>query len=90
MQKSSDKMKSSTFVGSKTTCFIFQDEYKYLYDLMLHWYMTNPEYRRFDEEGEDSPMGGSERRTSIVKSRNTSARRSSRSPRTITDANHVL
>uniref|UniRef100_A0A915BWH4 Uncharacterized protein n=1 Tax=Parascaris univalens TaxID=6257 RepID=A0A915BWH4_PARUN len=67
-----------------------KDEYKYLYDLMLHWYMTNPEYRRFDEEGEDSPMGGNERRTSLMKSRNSSARRSSRSPRTITDANHVL
>jgi hypothetical protein len=22
-----------------------QDEYKYLYDLLLHWYMINPEYR---------------------------------------------
>ncbi|VDO35759.1 unnamed protein product [Onchocerca flexuosa] len=26
-----------------------KDEYKYLYDLMLHWYMTNPEYRAFEE-----------------------------------------
>uniref|UniRef100_A0A7E4ZPU6 Tyrosine-protein phosphatase domain-containing protein n=1 Tax=Panagrellus redivivus TaxID=6233 RepID=A0A7E4ZPU6_PANRE len=25
-----------------------KDEYKYLYDLMLHWYMTNPEYRIHD------------------------------------------
>ena len=37
-----------------------QDEYKYLYDVMLHWYMTNPEYRQFDrpdvepEEAENS------------------------------------
>jgi hypothetical protein len=23
-----------------------KDEYKYLYDVMLHWYMTNPEYRK--------------------------------------------
>ncbi|CAJ0581842.1 unnamed protein product, partial [Mesorhabditis spiculigera] len=27
-----------------------KDEYKYLYDVMLHWYMTNPEYRIFDKE----------------------------------------
>ncbi|KAE9548517.1 hypothetical protein FO519_008273 [Halicephalobus sp. NKZ332] len=27
-----------------------KDEYKYLYDLMLHWYMTNPEYRASDNE----------------------------------------
>ncbi|VDK68439.1 unnamed protein product [Onchocerca ochengi] len=26
-----------------------KDEYKYLYDLMLHWYMTNPEYRAYEE-----------------------------------------
>jgi len=25
-----------------------KDEYKYLYDLMLHWYMTNPEYRAIE------------------------------------------
>ncbi|TMS33747.1 hypothetical protein L596_001446 [Steinernema carpocapsae] len=30
-----------------------KDEYKYLYDLMLHWYMTNPEYRAFDEREEE-------------------------------------
>uniref|UniRef100_A0AC34Q1J4 Protein tyrosine phosphatase n=1 Tax=Panagrolaimus sp. JU765 TaxID=591449 RepID=A0AC34Q1J4_9BILA len=30
-----------------------KDEYKYLYDLMLHWYMTNPEYRV--NEVESSP-----------------------------------
>lgn len=29
-----------------------RDEYKYLYDLMLHWYMTNPEYRVFDHKDE--------------------------------------
>ncbi|VDK85209.1 unnamed protein product [Litomosoides sigmodontis] len=27
-----------------------RDEYKYLYDLMLHWYMTNPDYRVFDQK----------------------------------------
>ncbi|ETN84299.1 Protein-tyrosine phosphatase [Necator americanus] len=27
-----------------------KDEYKYLYDVMLHWYMTNPEYRIYDKE----------------------------------------
>lgn len=27
-----------------------KDEYKYLYDLMLHWYMTNPEYRKDEPE----------------------------------------
>ncbi|VDM72168.1 unnamed protein product [Strongylus vulgaris] len=27
-----------------------KDEYKYLYDLMLHWYMTNPEYRIYDKD----------------------------------------
>jgi len=27
-----------------------KDEYKYLYDLMLHWYMTNPEYRKNEPE----------------------------------------
>uniref|UniRef100_A0A183CPY9 Tyrosine-protein phosphatase domain-containing protein n=1 Tax=Globodera pallida TaxID=36090 RepID=A0A183CPY9_GLOPA len=25
-----------------------KDEYKYLYDLMLHWYMTSPELRQFE------------------------------------------
>uniref|UniRef100_A0A1I8A076 Protein-tyrosine phosphatase n=1 Tax=Steinernema glaseri TaxID=37863 RepID=A0A1I8A076_9BILA len=30
-----------------------KDEYKYLYDLMLHWYMTNPEYRSFDVRDDD-------------------------------------
>ncbi|KJH43712.1 Protein-tyrosine phosphatase [Dictyocaulus viviparus] len=30
-----------------------KDEYKYLYDLMLHWYMTNPEYRIYDKDGAD-------------------------------------
>ncbi|CAP22018.2 Protein CBG00613 [Caenorhabditis briggsae] len=27
-----------------------KDEYKYLYDVMLHWYMTNPDYRIYDKE----------------------------------------
>uniref|UniRef100_A0A0K0FBF4 Tyrosine-protein phosphatase domain-containing protein n=1 Tax=Strongyloides venezuelensis TaxID=75913 RepID=A0A0K0FBF4_STRVS len=27
-----------------------KDEYKYLYDLMLHWYMTSPEYRIYDND----------------------------------------
>ncbi|EYC13680.1 hypothetical protein Y032_0043g860 [Ancylostoma ceylanicum] len=27
-----------------------KDEYKYLYDVMLHWYMTNPEYRIYDKD----------------------------------------
>ncbi|CAB3411504.1 unnamed protein product [Caenorhabditis bovis] len=27
-----------------------KDEYKYLYDVMLHWYMTNPAYRIYDKE----------------------------------------
>uniref|UniRef100_A0A914YUP3 Protein tyrosine phosphatase n=1 Tax=Panagrolaimus superbus TaxID=310955 RepID=A0A914YUP3_9BILA len=31
-----------------------KDEYKYLYDLMLHWYMTNPDYRVYDVE--NSPV----------------------------------
>ncbi|CAJ0958777.1 unnamed protein product, partial [Mesorhabditis belari] len=35
-----------------------KDEYKYLYDVMLHWYMTNPEYRQFDKE--DPIRGGEE------------------------------
>uniref|UniRef100_A0A914VYM6 Uncharacterized protein n=1 Tax=Plectus sambesii TaxID=2011161 RepID=A0A914VYM6_9BILA len=30
------------------------DEYKYLYDLMLHWYMTNPEYRSLELPPENS------------------------------------
>uniref|UniRef100_A0A915NKH3 Uncharacterized protein n=1 Tax=Meloidogyne floridensis TaxID=298350 RepID=A0A915NKH3_9BILA len=31
-----------------------KDEYKYLYDLMLHWYMTNPELRSFEPPEADS------------------------------------
>ncbi|KAF7638523.1 hypothetical protein Mgra_00001897 [Meloidogyne graminicola] len=31
-----------------------KDEYKYLYDLMLHWYMTNPELRSFEPPEVDS------------------------------------
>ncbi|CEF70849.1 Protein-tyrosine phosphatase, receptor/non-receptor type domain and Protein-tyrosine/Dual specificity phosphatase domain and Protein-tyrosine phosphatase, catalytic domain-containing protein [Strongyloides ratti] len=31
-----------------------KDEYKYLYDLMLHWYMTSPEYRIYDNDGEST------------------------------------
>ncbi|GMS85033.1 hypothetical protein PENTCL1PPCAC_7208, partial [Pristionchus entomophagus] len=27
-----------------------KDEYKYLYDLLLHWYMNSPEYRQFEKE----------------------------------------
>jgi hypothetical protein len=27
-----------------------KDEYKYLYDVMLHWYMTNSEYRILEPE----------------------------------------
>ncbi|KAK5975867.1 Tyrosine-protein phosphatase domain-containing protein, partial [Trichostrongylus colubriformis] len=34
------------------------DEYKYLYDLMLHWYMTNPEYRVHDNDVSDDEGGG--------------------------------
>ncbi|VDM58345.1 unnamed protein product [Angiostrongylus costaricensis] len=40
-----------------------KDEYKYLYDLMLHWYMTNPEYRIYDKddtEGEDGSRPSSQ------------------------------
>ncbi|GMR37401.1 hypothetical protein PMAYCL1PPCAC_07596, partial [Pristionchus mayeri] len=29
-----------------------KDEYKYLYDLLLHWYMNSPEYRQFEKEDE--------------------------------------
>ncbi|PIO76526.1 hypothetical protein TELCIR_01398 [Teladorsagia circumcincta] len=35
-----------------------KDEYKYLYDLMLHWYMTNPEYRVHDKDISDDEGGG--------------------------------
>ncbi|WKX97626.1 hypothetical protein Q1695_013357 [Nippostrongylus brasiliensis] len=35
-----------------------KDEYKYLYDLMLHWYMTNPEYRIHDKDTSDDEAGG--------------------------------
>lgn len=34
-----------------------KDEYKYLYDLMLHWYMTNPEYRIHDKDTSDDEGG---------------------------------
>lgn len=45
-----------------------QDEYKYLYDVMLHWYMTNPEYRIFDKEEnpKDVKMRNSIRRSTSV------------------------
>ncbi|KAI6242835.1 Tyrosine-protein phosphatase [Aphelenchoides fujianensis] len=29
-----------------------KDEYKFLHDVMLHWYLTNPEYRAFEPEEE--------------------------------------
>ncbi|CAD6192228.1 unnamed protein product [Caenorhabditis auriculariae] len=36
-----------------------KDEYKYLYDVMLHWYMTNPEYRIYDkDDSEDNESTG--------------------------------
>ena len=32
-------------------CELFlQDEYKYLYDLLLHWYMSTPEYRQYEKD----------------------------------------
>uniref|UniRef100_A0A0K0DLT3 Protein-tyrosine phosphatase n=1 Tax=Angiostrongylus cantonensis TaxID=6313 RepID=A0A0K0DLT3_ANGCA len=34
-----------------------KDEYKYLYDLMLHWYMTNPEYRIHDKDDAEGEEG---------------------------------
>ncbi|VDN53951.1 unnamed protein product [Dracunculus medinensis] len=45
-----------------------KDEYKYLYDVMLHWYMTNPEYRIFDKEEnpKDVKMRNSIRRSTSV------------------------
>ncbi|VDN05097.1 unnamed protein product [Thelazia callipaeda] len=57
-----------------------RDEYKYLYDLMLHWYMTNPEYRNFDqkEESKDSRFYSNTINNSIF----------SNNPTTL-DANHV-
>lgn len=58
-----------------------RDEYKYLYDLMLHWYMTNPEYRIFDqkEESRDSASQNSSLRN-LIRSSN---------PTTILNANHI-
>lgn len=29
---------------------MIQDEYKYLYDVLLTWYMSNPEYREMEAE----------------------------------------
>lgn len=34
---------SSSIVSNRVSSF--QDEYKYLYDLVLHWYVMNPDYR---------------------------------------------
>uniref|UniRef100_A0A0N4Z7W9 Tyrosine-protein phosphatase domain-containing protein n=1 Tax=Parastrongyloides trichosuri TaxID=131310 RepID=A0A0N4Z7W9_PARTI len=38
-----------------------KDEYKYLYDLILHWYMTSPEYRIYDNDEEDSVQTSEDR-----------------------------
>uniref|UniRef100_A0A915Q4H5 Tyrosine-protein phosphatase domain-containing protein n=1 Tax=Setaria digitata TaxID=48799 RepID=A0A915Q4H5_9BILA len=57
-----------------------RDEYKYLYDLMLHWYMTNPDYRIFDQKEESRELI----------SQNNSFRNLIRSNNPISlDANHI-
>ncbi|GMT15986.1 hypothetical protein PFISCL1PPCAC_7283, partial [Pristionchus fissidentatus] len=35
-----------------------KDEYKYLYDLLLHWYLNAPEYRQFDKDDENAETNG--------------------------------
>ncbi|VDD93344.1 unnamed protein product [Enterobius vermicularis] len=59
-----------------------KDEYKYLYDLMLHWYMTNSKYRVFDERKDEQPNES--------RSGNTSKKSSFRVNRAIPEANHIL
>lgn len=46
-------IKVSNF-NNKNYYLYLKDEYKYLYDLMLHWYMTSPEYRIYDNDGEST------------------------------------
>uniref|UniRef100_A0A0N5ATN6 Tyrosine-protein phosphatase domain-containing protein n=1 Tax=Syphacia muris TaxID=451379 RepID=A0A0N5ATN6_9BILA len=58
------------------------DEYKYLYDLMLHWYMTNPEYRVFDEQRDEQ--------TNDARSGNSSKKSSFRINKAVTESNHIL
>ncbi|VDK81382.1 unnamed protein product [Cylicostephanus goldi] len=44
-----------------------KDEYKYLYDLMLHWYMTNPEYRIYDKDDSGEEDGGTNTKPSSTR-----------------------
>uniref|UniRef100_A0A914DK35 Uncharacterized protein n=1 Tax=Acrobeloides nanus TaxID=290746 RepID=A0A914DK35_9BILA len=71
-----------------------KDEYKYLYDLMLHWYMTNPEYRMYDrveievtpEDEEPPPEEGGKKsnRNSVRSNKSISPRRrSSKGPHNV-------
>ncbi|CAI4221076.1 unnamed protein product [Auanema sp. JU1783] len=52
-----------------------KDEYKYLYDVMLHWYMTNADYRIHDKE---EPNEDEETENENVTSRPPSTRQSIR------------